>query len=735
MTIPSQKHHDVSPMFSVFGRRFVKIEPTEETDSVDIEKLLEKMTVEEKIGQLQQLPPFFFNKDLKSEVAGPLKKINISEAQVFLSGSVLGAGNPEEMREIQNIYLARSRLRIPLVFMADVIHGYKTIFPIPLAIASSFNPDLAYQAAKIAAVEATSSGLSVTFSPMSDLSRDARWGRVMEGYGEDPYLNYRMSHATVKGYQQDDLRNPKTMAACFKHFAAYGAPLAGREYSQAELSLHSFYQYYLDGYQGAIDAGARLAMSAFNVFEGIPATVNKRLLKDILRDQLGFAGIIISDYDSLVETIDHPYSLNQGDAAYRGMEATLDMEMCSATYAKHLKSLIAEGRLSMSQLDAAVLRILKLKDDLGLFEDPYRGIDATREKTYPFDREHLNIALESALESIVLLKNDGDILPLRKSEKIVFVGSLLAEKNLLGSWSWHGDPALTESISEHLSTQNTKTILTDDITEIGVADRLALKGADKVVVVVGERSHEFGEARAKMNPALSERHEQLVKCISDINKNVIVVVLAGRPLVITSIEKQAPGLLYAFYLGSKAAAAIVRTLYGDSNPSAKLPMCLPYAVGQIPISYQTLNTGRPFQGQSMTYTSHYIDGPTTPLFPFGYGKSYADVSFVSCGEVKHDGSSILFDVVLKNNSPIGAKEVVLIYLNPPRADVVLPLRQLVSFGKASLKDHETVTLSMSIDKARLTYADKDYRRVSFGGKLDFEIVVDNKTVYNFSVKS
>jgi len=682
---------------------------------MNIKALLTTLSLEEKAGQLVQLPPYFFKKEALQEVAGPVQRLKLSEQDIFLAGSVLGVGNPQEMMDIQSMYLSKSRHKIPLVFMADIIHGYKTIFPIPLALAGSFSTQNFYKMARASAEEATLSGIHVTFSPMADLVKDPRWGRVMEAYGEDPYLSYHYAYAMTQGYQGKRLKNKDSLAACIKHFAAYGAALAGRDYAQASLSLHDFYQQYDAGYRGAVDAGVRMAMTSFNVFEGIPATIHQTLLRKILRKRMGFKGVTISDYDSIIETVVHRVSKDDQDAVRQALLATVDIEMASGAYIKHIPTLVKNGLIDIDLIDQAVLRVLKLKKDLGLFQNPFKGAHIEKEKSFPLSAPQLAIAKALADETIVLLKNQHNLLPLTH-QKIALLGHLSNSGALLGPWSWHGNRTITPSLNSVLKpfVQHAD----EDVQTWSEALKQQVKVADVLVVMTGEEEKESGEARSKTNPVLSDKTIQFIKQLKAYGKPIVLIITAGRPLVLTPIVDDVQAILYAYFLGSQAAYTITDTLLGKNNPSAKLTMTFPRRVGQIPIMYNHLNTGRPFLGQNFTYTSHYIDESNLPLFTFGDGLSYTTFAFEQFKDASTQ-EDIQLSIQVKNTGTRAGYVIVPVYLHQPLAPVALPNRQLVGMAKRFLQPQETQTLNIKIDRQFLTYIDANYQRQPLKGKLSF----------------
>jgi beta-glucosidase len=683
---------------------------------MNIKELLATLTLEEKAGQLFQLPPYFFKKEALQEVAGPVQRLQLKESDIFLAGSVLGIGNPEEMMAVQRTYLDKSRHKIPLVFMADIIHGYKTIFPIPLALAGSFSTENFYKMARASAEEATLSGIHVTFSPMADMVKDIRWGRVMEATGEDPYLAYHYAHAMTKGYQGKSIRKKDSLAACVKHFAAYGAALAGRDYAQANISLHDFYQQYDAGYRGAIDAGVRMAMTSFNVFEGIPATIHQTLLKKVLRKRMGFKGVTISDYDSIIETVVHRVSINDQDAVRQAMLATVDIEMASGAYIKHIPTLVKHGLIDIKILDQAVLRVLKLKKDLGLFSNPFKGANIAKEKTFPLSKGQRDIAKQLADESIVLLKNNKSTLPLKQGSQIALLGKMSDSGALLGPWSWHGDRKTTLTVNQRLNPMVHTHVESMDQWDASTTSKV--HQADVLVVMTGEEEKESGEARSKVSPQLHPETIAFIQSLTTLGKPIILVITAGRPLILTDVVDHVDSILFAYFLGTEAANSIVDTLLGLNNPSAKLTMSFPRHLGQIPISYNHLNTGRPFLGSPFTYTSHYIDSSNLPLFSFAHGLSYSNFHYEKLIDISTP-DNITFQMTVSNPSSVPGYAILPIYLDRPFAPVALANLQLVGMKKVWLHAQEKQTVAIVIDSQFLSYIDDHYDQQPLKGKLTF----------------
>lgn len=690
-----------------------------------IETLMSTLTIEEKIGQLMQLAPFFFIGDLKKEVYGPIQALGLTEAEVFLSGSVLGIGNASEMKRVQEAYLKKSRHKIPLIFMADIIHGYKTIFPVPLAMAASFNPELVKKAARISALEAQTAGIHVTFSPMADLSRDPRWGRVVEGFGEDPYLNQVYAKAMVEGYQHDGIEKVGNLASCVKHFAAYGASEAGRDYNTVDISRLNLHQYYLSGYKAAVDAGARLVMTSFNIIEGIPATQNKYLLRDVLKQSWGFDGVVISDYDSLRQTIEHGTSENDYEAAKKAILGGLDIEMATSSYVLNLKKLVESGEVPMTLVDDACYRVLKLKQDLGLFDNPYKGADEILEHALVLSDSHKKVALEVAKESMVLLKNEG-LLPLKNDQKIALLGEYTKNTHTIGPWSWHGRAEDCIPLSEAVSKYTTPVLVTDvnDINLLSDTEHVALRIADVVLVSVGEHSIESGEAHSKVNITLKPSDELLINQLSALGKKVVLILYHGRPLVLSHIEPKVNAILDTFFLGTMSQQAIAETLFGLNNPSGKLTMSYPRHVGQIPIYYNYLNTGRPFKNDGNPFTSFYLDEQNTPLYPFGYGLSYSHFELsnlkVSKPHMKrHESIEVSIDVT--NQSSVDGYETIQLYIRDYSAEVSRPVQELKQFKKIWIKANTKETITFMLKEQDLVYVHSDLSISADLGKFSIQV--------------
>lgn len=693
---------------------------------LDTKLLLSKMTFEEKVGQMMQIAPFFFIRHLNVEVFGDVKDLGLTQKEIFHTGSVLGIGNAKEMIAVQERYLKTSRLGIPLIFMADIIHGYETIFPVPIALASSFNEELVRRASRISAIEASTAGIHVTFAPMADLVRDPRWGRVVESFGEDPYLNEVMAKASVLGFQDDDIKKEDSLASCVKHFAGYGASEAGRDYNTVDLSRVQLHNYYFSGYRGAIEAGAKLIMTAFNVIEGVPATVSKYLLRDVLRDLWQFKGVTISDYDSLHQILAHGCAEDDEEAAKRGLDAGLDIEMASSCYIRYLNKLVSEGYVDMKLIDEAVLRILDLKKEVGLFENPYKGASTIREQELVRSQAHLDEALEIAKESVVLLENNG-ILPLNKKMKVAIVGPYAISKETNGPWSWHGNNNLNKSLYEALFDMNidiTVSLPSDDFMSYTDKDIKHIEEADVTILALGEHFRESGEAHSKSYLNLPGLQAELFKKIKEISKKTVVIITAGRPLILNHL-KEADALIYAWFLGSRHAEALADILYGITNPSGKLPMSFPRAEGQIPLYYNHLNTGRPYTvGGHNEYTSHYLDIANEPLYTFGEGLSYTTFLYdhltISRSEMLKD-DRVMVSVDISNKGLVEGKETVMLFIQDKVSFISRPVLELKKFKKIFLKPGETQTVTFEISKNDLAYYDGSGQKVLEPGHFDIMV--------------
>lgn len=690
-------------------------------------EILMQMTLEEKIGQTVQLTGNFFDK-ASAAVTGPMSEMNVSNHQLYQIGSVLGGAGASDIKRIQTEYLKNNRLGIPMMFMADVIHGYQSIYPIPLGLASSWNPELVEKTAALAAKEAAVSGIHVTFSPMVDLVRDARWGRVLETTGEDPFLNEELAKAQVQGYQGSDLLTDiDRLAACVKHFAGYGAPVGGRDYNTVDLSEHVLRESYLSGYQAAIEAGAKMVMASFNTINGVPATANQWLLKDVLRDEMKFDGVLISDWAGINELIAHGVAADLKEAARQSLLAGIDIDMMAGAYLHHLKDLIIEEPELEALLDQAVWRILNLKNELGLFENPYRGADEAREIAENFSNTHRQLVKQAADESIVLLKNKG-VLPLKPSTKIALIGPKSQVKDLLGSWSLNGriedTPSLAEVLGEHVEL---KVIDEADVFK-GSSSFLVsdLYESDVIIAAVGEDSFMSGEAASRSNLQLPENQLLLLRELKKTGKPIVTVIVSGRPLDLTEVDLLADAIVEVWFPGSEGAAAISDVLTGKVNPSGKLSMSFPRSVGQVPIYYNHHSTGRPFTADSQDekYVSRYLDVENTPLYPFGFGLSYTTFNYYDF-KVSSDYE---VSVTITNTGERAGEEIVQLYIHDKVAEVVRPVKELKGFKRLSLQAKESKQVTFQLKPEMFEYLHQDGKFRYDTGEFDIMVGANSEDV-------
>ena len=682
-------------------------------------EILNNMTLKEKIGQMTQLPPNFFLGKTKIEVSGTLRYLDLVEEQVYTAGSILGIGGPDEMIELQKQYLNNTTHNVPLLFMADVIHGYKTIFPVPIALASSFNPDVAFLAARVSAKETFTAGIHVVFSPMCDLTRDPRWGRVVEGFGEDVYLTGEMAKAFVLGYTNNGKYGEGSVAACIKHFAGYGASEGGRDYNTVDLSRLSLFRDYLPAYKKALDAGADLVMTSFNTLDGVPATINPFLLKTVLRDKWKSEAITIADYDALNQVIEHGAAFNQKEAALKGIKAGLDIEMSSSVYMNYLEGLINEKLVSEKEIDKIVLKIITLKVKLGIFDNPYSGADIKKEKELIHSKQHLELAKNAALESTVLLENNG-VLPLKPNVKIALVGPYATSKAVIGPWSWHGRSDIHSSLKDVLADNLVFVSNRYKIDEYTKEELDIINSADVCIMALGEDASLSGEAHSRSDIHLPDNQDDFFKEIKIIAKKTVVLVFGGRPLLLSEF-KSADAMMMCWFLGSSSSEAIKDLLFGLVSPSGKLPMSFPMNVGQIPVYYNHLNTGRPTRGNDHNiYTSKYLDVVNEPLYPFGYGLSYAKFKYSNL-ELSNDSikenETLKIKITIVNESDFSGNEVVQLYIRDYVADIVRPVKELKKFKKVYLfgKTKKVMEFELNIDD--LSYYDSEGNLCLESGKM------------------
>jgi len=690
-----------------------------------IEALIKQMTIEEKVGQLNVVVGDLF-------VTGP--SMNTTESPKFdqqiRSGEITGIFNVHGAAytaRLQKIAVEESRLKIPLLFGADVIHGFQTVTPEPIAEAASWDLAAIEASARVAAEECSAVGINWTFAPMVDISRDPRWGRVSEGAGEDPYLGSRIAEARVHGFQGDNLADPHTIAACVKHFAAYGAPLAGRDYSEVDMSERQLREVYLPPYEAAIKAGAASLMNSFNLFNGVPANGNKFLLQQILRKEWGFQGMVVSDYSSIGEMLPHGYVADSASAAKASLEAGCDMDMMSFVYLKKLPAMVKSGAIKEELVNEAVRRVLKLKYDLGLFDDPYRYSSVDREKSEVRNEKQLATALDIAHKSIVLLKNENNRLPLAKDiKRLAVIGPLADNKpDMNGSWSFFArvtDPVtILEGIRQKVG--NSASIkfapgcdlYNDSKDQFAAAKSLAAQ-SDVVIMVVGESAVMNGEGASRSKIGLPGVQEDLVKAIHETGKPIIVVLVNARPLAIEWIDQHVPAIVESWTLGSTAGTAVADVLFGDFNPSGKLPATFPRNEGQIPIFYAVRNGARTYQGDyseplsNRIYQSKYRDVVNSPLYPFGYGLSYTQFEYSNPTLDKNSitgAENITVSVQVKNTGKRDGDEVVQLYIRDWVGSSVRPVKELKGFRKISLAAGESKEVTFTLTPQDLSFYRED----------------------------
>ncbi|MCI9441167.1 MAG: glycosyl hydrolase [Ruminococcus sp.] len=695
-----------------------------------IQELRSKMTLEEKIGQLQQCGPSLvgafdvsFDELLNMMFDGRITKEEFDrlmgtaeqdyheeDLRAGKIGSYNGIGDSAMANRLQKIAVEETRLGIPLLFGYDVIHGFRTVTPIPLAESCAWEPALWEKTGRVAAQEATAAGVHLTFAPMVDVAKDARWGRVSEGAGEDVLLNSDYGVAKVMGFQGDDLTKEDAMAACLKHFAAYGAGEAGRDYNRVDMSMQRLWEEYMPPYQACVDAGARAVMPAFNDINGVPCTVNSWLLRDILREKWGFNGLVISDSNAIAECVDHGIAKDKRDASKQAILAGMDMDMSSNSYIECLKELVESGEVPESVLDGAVDDVLRIKFELGLFDNPYQT-DGQRESQAMLKDEYRAIAREAAVKSMVLLKNENQVLPLKADAKIGLFGSLAADKGqMTGAWAIGANPEDCVSIVDACEVRRISYRYSEngsDLLKIAV-------DSDVLVAAIGEKKEESGEAASRADIMVRQEDLALVRDLLATGKPVIVVLFNGRPLAIPELAEHVPAILEAWHPGVEAGPAILDVLFGDVNPSGKLTTTFPAATGQCPMYYAHINTGRP--GGKSKFTSKYLDAPVEPLYPFGYGLSYTTYAYGDLkAEKKED--SLHVTVSVSNTGERDGEEIVQCYVQDVAAKRVRPVRQLKGYKKVGLKAGETKQAEFTIPYEELSYYDWNMNKVPCEGIL------------------
>jgi len=692
--------------------------------------LMTKMTIDEKIGQLNLITP-------GGTVTGEVVSKDVeSKMKTGKVGGIFGIRGAGKVRQAQELAVKNSRLGIPLIVGMDVIHGHQTVFPIPLGMSCTWDMKLIEQSARIAAREATADGIMWTFSPMVDIARDPRWGRISEGSGEDPYLGSRIAEAMVKGYQGTDLKDPTTMLACVKHFALYGAPEGGRDYGTVDMSKLRMYNEYLPPYKAAVDAGVGSVMTSFNVIDYVPASGSKFIFKDVLRKKWKFNDLVVTDYTSIMEMMEHSTGDNMQEVASQSLKATIDMDMVSEGFLSTLKKSLDEGKVTVKEIDIACIRILMAKERLGLLDDPYRYFDEKRAETEILSAENRAFARKAAAASFVLLKNENNILPLKKDMKIALVGPLAdSRRNMLGTWSVSGDHEKAVTVLEGIKSLSTSANnilhakganISDDkdfarlvnvfgeeiIIDARSADEMIKEAievaqkSDVIVAVLGEAADMSGEASSMTDISLQSSQKKLLAALKTTGKPIVMVLYNGRPMVIKDEMNDVNALLDVWFGGTEGGHAVADVLFGDVNPSGKLTTSFPVNMGQIPVYHSMLNTGRPDSGNQSKFRSNYIDAPNNPLFPFGYGLSYTTFEYgkpVLNSQKLTKGKELTISVNVKNTGKVAGHEVVQLYIRDVVGSIARPVKELKGFEKIYLTPGESKEVVFTINEELLKF--------------------------------
>ncbi len=714
-----------------------------------IDSVLALMTLDEKIGQMVQYNGSW---DVTGPATGTDNEKKLENLKNGLVGSMLNVTSVEHTRQAQKIVMENSRLKIPLIFGYDVIHGYQTMFPVPLGESASWDLELMEKTARVAGRETAAAGVHWTFAPMMDISRDARWGRIMEGAGEDPYLNSKIAVARIKGFQGNDLSDPKTIAACAKHFAGYGFAEGGRDYNTVNIGIYELNNTILPPFKAAADAGVATFMNSFNEIDGVPATASTYLQRDLLKGKWHWDGFVVSDWGSITELIPHGVAKDKKAAAELAVKAGSDMDMEGGAYESSLKELVEEGKVAEKLIDDAVKRILRVKFRLGLFDDPYKYCDEAFEKSELYSEANQEVALEAGKKSIVLLKNENDILPIKNSIKnIAVIGPLANDKDSpLGNWRAHAVENSAVSVLEGIrnyapkgvkityaegaklstgdrSFLNPMTFNKDDKSGFAEAEKLA-KQADLVVLVVGEDAFQTGEGRSQTNIGFAGVQDDLIETVQKANKNVVMVLMNGRPMDLSWSSKNIPAIVESWFLGSQHGNAVAEILFGKYNPSGKLPVSFPQNSGMEPLYYNQKSTGRPEGGAQVTY-SHYTDSPREALYPFGFGLSFTEFEY---GDIElsadsfSEGEKIEASISVKNTGNMVGEETVQLYLHDLVGSITRPNLELKAFEKISLKPGERKVVNFIIDKEMITYFTINKKWEAEAG--DFEVMIGGNSV-------
>lgn len=732
------------------GIVFTACQPKQNENKSRVAELLEQMTLEEKIGQLNQY-------SIGAELTGPgakegQNKIRYEQLMNGGVGSVLNLLGAEDAYNTQKMVVENTRLGIPLIFAYDVIHGYKTIFPIPLGESSSWDLELMRKTASVSAKEAAAAGIQWTFSPMVDVSRDARWGRVMEGAGEDPYLGSEIAKAKVNGYQGDDLSSASTIAACAKHFAGYGFVEAGKDYNNVYMGKHQLMNTVMPPFKAAADAGTATFMNAFNDIDGVPASANKFILREVLKGDWGYEGVVVSDWNSIGEMINHGVAEDKLMAAKLAIEAGSDIDMEGVTYIEHLKELVESGQVDESLIDDAVRRVLKLKEDLGLLDDPYKYFNKDREKDLLMHPDHIELAREAGRKSIVLLKNEGSLLPLN-TKNIAVIGPLAKDKDTpLGNWRAAGEKGSAVSLFEGLQAAMPganlsyakgcelsvgpnnffEEVVVEESDRSGFAEAVEVaKKSEIVIMALGETAYMSGEGRSRAEIDLPGVQLDLLKEVYKVNKNIVLVLMNGRPLALPWEAENIPAIVEAWHLGSQAGHAIADVLIGKYNPSGKLTMTFPRTVGQSPIYYNHKMTGRPSTSPGQVFYTHHTDVDNSPLFPFGYGLSYSTFEYDSMLLSQTDlseGGKLEVRVNVKNTSVVDGEEVVQLYIRDMVGSITRPVKELKAFQKIAIPAGSSQEVTFTITPSDLAFYRSDLTYGTEPGKFTVFVGTNSKDV-------
>ena len=702
-----------------------------------VDAIIKKLTLEEKLRQLTQVNAVVLDAHSKAELTGAASRVNLTKEDVWGVGSILNFTYRGDAQRIQNTFMENSENKIPLMFMADVIHGYRTVFPIPLAMGCSFDAQLAEDCAKMSAQEAKLHGVQATFSPMVDLVRDARWGRVMETTGEDPWLNGEMGKAFIRGYHAGGI------ACCVKHFAAYGAAESGKDYNTTELSDHALREFYLRAYETCMQEKPDMVMSSFNLLNGVPVNGHKELLVDRLRKEWGFDGVLISDYNAIREMITHGYLETEAECAQVAANHEIDIEMCSETYVNQLPRLIEQGKVSMETVDRMVRRVLLLKEKMGILDDPYAGMDFAKGAEVALCAEHRALARQAAEKSAVLLKNNG-VLPLQKEAEIALIGPFADEQQILGAWRCEGQPEEAVTVRQGVEALLGHGVLTakgcsDELLAQdaeGVAEAMQIaQNADTIVVCMGEPMRHSGEGASRADLNIPQAQVKLLRELKTLNKPIVCVLFGGRPQVLTEMEPLVDAILCVWQPGTEGGNAIANLLYGKAVPSGKLTMSFPRTTGQCPVYYNHYSTGRPKREDTLehsNYTCSYRDVVNRPLYPFGFGLSYTSFAlsdFALSGDTLQGDDSITASITVENTGAVAGDEVIQLYIRDHFASVVRPVQELKGYEKVYLAPGEKKTVSFAIDKKTLEFYGAEGKLVTEPGS--FSIMLGNSSDHVF----